>query len=133
MSAELVTYALLSAHAPLAALVQARIFPGHLERGANTPAVIYELVSATPAPAIDAWAATHLTRSRVTVSAIAADYATTKAIRDAVSAAMRNQRGTFGGVETHAILLDRDQPMTFEDETELWHRPIDFVILHQQA
>jgi hypothetical protein len=47
--------------------------------------------------------------------------------------ALRNMRGTFGGTEVHAILLDHDGAPTWDEQAEMWHRPIDFVIYHQQT
>jgi hypothetical protein len=133
VSAEAVTYALLSAASAVTAVVSDRIYPGQLPLEAQPPAIVYELIDAVPEGNIDTFEATHVTRSRVQVNLIAADYAVLhNTLRNAVVGAMRNQRGTFGGVVVHAIMLDHDGTPNFDQGVELWHRPIDFIIYHQQ-
>lgn len=134
MSAEAAVYALLSASAPVVAVVGDRIYPHHIPQEVRTlPALVYDLISAVPEGNIDALQATHVTQSRVQVSMIGRNAEVLhNTLRDAVVGALRNQRGTFGSTEVHAILLDHDGTPTFDPQSEIWHRPIDFFIIHQQ-
>lgn len=132
MLAEAAAYALLSGAAPVTSVVGARIFPVEVPQNQVTPAIAYELVSGVPTGALDASAPTHLTRSRIRVNLIGKDFDPLKALRTSVVAALRHQRGTFGGTEVHAVFLDYEGPVTYDQALGLFVRPIDFIFLHQQ-
>lgn len=131
MLAENVTYALLTGAGAVTAIVATRIYPVVLPLKQPTPAIVYELVSAVRAPAIDAQSATHLTRSRVQVNLLSKDLAVTRTLRDAVVAAMQHQRGTLGGVVVHSITHAGEGPVTYDEALDLYHRPVDFLITHE--
>jgi len=131
MSAEAVTYALLTGAGPVTSVVGTRIYPAMLPEGIATPAIVYSLVTAVPLPAIDATSPTHLTRSRVQVDLLGSDFAQLRSLRDAVVAALRFQRGTQGGYFVNAVWLDHEGPITHDEQLSLWHRPVDFIVLHQ--
>jgi hypothetical protein len=133
VSAESIAYALLTADAGIAAAVGARVFPGVLPQGQTLPAIVFELVSATPLPVIDATVATHLMRSRVQINLLGPDYAALHTLRDTVVLAVRHQRGTIGGDVVHSTLLDYEGPVSFDDALQTWQRPIDLIITHQQT
>lgn len=132
MLAEAAAYALLSGAGAVTAIVQTRIYPVEVPMGQSMPALAYELVSAVPKGALDASAPTHLTRSRVRVNLVGADFDALRSLRDAVVSALRHQRGTFGGTEVHAVFLDYEGPVTFDQPLGLYTRPVDFMFLHQQ-
>lgn len=137
MSAEAVVYALLTGAGPVAAIVGsgagALVYPGLLPEGVKpTPAaIVYTLVSAMPMPAIDATAATHMTRSRVQVDLLSASYPQLRTLRDAVVAALRFQRGAIAGFQVVSVMLDLEGPVTHDEQLGLWHRPLDFVVIHE--
>ena len=133
MSAEAVVYSLLSQSAAITAVVGDKVYPTVLPQGVHPPAVVYDLISSVPWGAIDAATTTHLMRSRVQVSLVGPDYADLHSMRADVVAALRHQRGTIAGAQVHAILLDMEGPPSFDDDLGLWLRPIDFIVLHQQA
>lgn len=131
MSAEAVIYALLSSAAPVTGWVNDRIYPSMLPTGVQPPALVYSLVSAVPPAVMDATEPTHLTRSRVQVDLLGSDFANLRIVRDVVVAALRFQRGVIATFTVHAVTLDHEGPVTFDEALALWHRPIDFVVLHQ--
>lgn len=132
MSAEAVVYALLSGAGPVTSIVGTRVYPVVLPEGVKPPAVVYGLVSAMQPATVDATSPTHLMRSRVQVDLVGADFALLRTLRDAVVAALRFQRGVIASFFVHAITLDLEAPVTFDQPLALWHRPLDFIVLHQQ-
>lgn len=128
MSAEAVVYSLLSNAAPVTALVGTRIYPGIAPEGTAAPWIVYELISNNRQPAIDAQAASHVTRSRVQVNLAAVAYATIKAMRATVIAATQFQRGTIGGVSVISVLPDGDGAIGFDGETSLFYQSIDLML-----
>ena len=133
MEAEAITYALLSGAGPVTAVVGARIFPEMLPLKQPTPAIVYGLVSAVRVPAIDAQAATHLMRSRVQVNLISKDHTVTRTLRAAVLAAMQFQRGAIGGATVHSVLHAGEGPVSYDQDLDLYMRPIDFLITHEST
>lgn len=133
MSAETVTYALLSGAGPVTAIVGTRIFPVILPEKQPTPALVYTLISGPRIGAIDAYAPTHLTRSRVQIDVMSADHAVSATLRDAVVAAMQFQRGVIGGTTVHSVIPadPLDQPVVYDKDLRLFVRPLDFFITHE--
>lgn len=109
MSAEAAVYGRLSNYSDLTDLVSTNIYPGRLPPGTRGQAVSYELIGHTPTRAMSADAA--VARSRVQVncfgerSGSVSSYASAKAVRDAVVAALNRFRGTAGGVAVQAVYL----------------------------
>ena len=133
MEAENVTYALLSGAGPVTAVVGDRIYPEMLPLNKPTPAIVYGLVSAVRVAAIDAYAPTHLMRTRVQVNLISRDHGVTRTLRAAVLAAMQFQRGDIGGVTVHSVLHAGEGPVTHDQDLDLYHRPLDFLITHEST
>lgn len=131
MSAEAAIYALLTAAAPVTALVGTRIYPGVLPNGQALPAIVVEQISAVRLGRLDAFAATHPTRSRIQVNLLSRDYPTLKALRTAVTAALQFQRGSIGGSSVISVLPDNEGPDTFDAGMEVFHQPIDFMVTHE--
>lgn len=131
MSASKVVYALLSGAAPVTAIVGVRIYPVFLPEGQPAPAIVYELISAVRPGAIDAYAPTHLTQSRVQVNLITADYPTLLTLLEATKAAMQFQRGVLGGVTVHSVLHAGEGPVQYDQQLGLYMQPIDFLITHE--
>lgn len=131
MNAEAVVYALLSGAGPVTAIVGTRIYPVALPERQPTPAVVYQVISSVPVGRIDAQAASHLTRTRVQVDVLSKDHTVLKTLRDACVAALRFQRGTVGGVVVHTVLPEPDGPTTYDRELAVYHRPVDFMVIHE--
>lgn len=128
-----VVYSLLSTATPVTAIVADRIFPVVARERQPTPMIVYETVTSVPVGAIDAYTATHLTRTRVQVNVLTADYAVLRTLRDAVVAALRFQRGTIAGAVVHSILLDIEQPDQFDPALLVYMRGIDFLVTHEST
>lgn len=133
MEAEAVTYALLSGAGPVTAVVGPRIYPVQLPLEQPTPAIVYELISAVRLAAMDAYAPSHLMRSRVQVNLISKDMPVTRTLRAAVLAAMQFQRGPIGGTTVHSITHAGEGPVTYDQALAVYHRPIDFLITHEST
>lgn len=131
MSAELVTYALLSGAGPVTAIVGTRIYPVVLPVGVPTAAIVYAVISSPRIGAIDAYAPTHLTRSRVQVNVLSADHKVLRDLRNAVVAAMQFQRGLIAGITVHSVLFSNEGPDFFDQEQRIYMRPIDFLLSHE--
>lgn len=132
MSAETAVYALLAGAGPVTAIVGTRIYPVVLPEGIATPALVYTLISAVRSPKIDAFAATHLTRSRVQIDLLAKDWPTLNTLRDAVVAALQFQRGVIAATTVHSVLHGGEGLTSHDQELEIFHRPIDVIVTHEQ-
>lgn len=132
MSAEDVIYALVSGAGPVTAIVGERIYPVVLAQGQPLPAIVYSLVTVTRPPAIDAAAPTHLARSRIQLDLMARDYPTLQALRAAVVAALQFQRGVIAGTTVHSVLHAGEGATQHDGELQVYYRPIDFIVTHQQ-
>ena len=132
MKAEAVIYALLSGAGPVTSIVGTRIYPALLPLGVAVPAIVYELISSVHQGRIDAAATTHLYRSRMQINLLASkdDYALLLTLRGAVIDALRFQRGAISGATVHTISPDTEGAITFDEQTELFHRPLDFIVHH---
>lgn len=135
MSASKIVYALLSSAGPVTAIVglgaAARIYPVLLPQGMAVPAIVFEVISADRRGAIDAYAPTHLTQSRVQVNLITTDYPALLLLLEAIKAAMQFQRGVFNGVTTHSVLHAGEGPVQYDQQLALYTQSIDFLITHE--
>lgn len=135
MSASKVVYALLTGAGAVTAIVgagaAARIYPVLLPQGQTVPAIVFEVISAYRPGAIDAYAPTHLTTSRVQVNLITADYPALLVLLEATKAALQFQRGVLGGVTTHSVLHAGEGPVQYDQQLGLYTQPIDFLITHE--
>lgn len=131
MSASKVVNALLLGAGPVTAVVGVRIYPVVLPQNQPLPAITFEVISATRLGAIDAYAPTHLTHSRVQVNLLAADYPAVLVLLEAVKAALQFQRGTFGGITVHSVLHAGEGPTQYDQQLGVFTQPIDFLITHE--
>lgn len=132
-NAAAIVFELLDAASPVTAIVADRIFPVVAREKQPTPMIVFEVVSSVPVGAIDAYEPTHLTRSRVQVNVLTADYAVLRTLRDAVVAALRFQRGTIASATVHSILLDIEQPDRYDPSLRVYMRGIDFLVTHEST
>lgn len=131
MSADAVVTALLAGAGAVTSLVGDRIYPVVLPQGKPTPAIVYEQVSLTRPPAIDAGAPTHLTQARMQVNLLGPDYAQLLALRNAVVLALQFQRGLIAATTVHSVQHSGEGPVMFDRGLELFHRSVDFIITHE--
>lgn len=127
MSAEKITYAVLSEHAPLTALVADRIYPLVIPESARLPAVTYDVVMSREHKSLGAPAAMAARLVFATVRITAAvqpnDYGTLTSIMDAVRAALDGRTNTsFGGAMNVVIHSGQESADTFDPETQIASR-----------
>lgn len=130
MSAESVTYALLSGAGPVTSVVGTRIYPIAAPLGTVLPLITYEHISSVRLGRLDAASPTHPVRTRVQVNLLAADVATLKNLRAAVTAALQFQRGAIGGSTVISVLPDVQGPDSFDAGMQAYHQPLDFLVTH---
>uniref|UniRef100_UPI00399CB3F9 hypothetical protein n=1 Tax=Legionella pneumophila TaxID=446 RepID=UPI00399CB3F9 len=82
-------------------------------------------VSAQRPGAIDAYAPTHLTRTRVQVNALAQNHPAVVALIEAIKAALQFQRGVFNGITTHSVLHAGEGPEQYDQQLGVFMQPID--------
>lgn len=131
MYAESALHALLSANAPLAALVGDRIYPHALPEGCVLPALVVELVSDVPQPTLDATAGYGLSQARMQVTGLAATYPGLKDLLAAVVSACNYQRGVLAGVRVNSIARALTGPDMADDDRTVFHQSIDFLVTYQ--
>lgn len=102
-----------------------------LPQGKTFPAITFEVVSAQRPGAIDAYAPTHLTRTRVQVNALAQNHPAVVALIEAIKAALQFQRGVFNGITTHSVLHAGEGPEQYDQQLGVFMQPIDFLITHE--
>ncbi len=131
MSADAVVYALLTGAGAVTAIVGTRIYPVVLPRGVPTPAIVYEMVSGPRLPAIDAYATTHCTRTRMQINLLSKDHTVAHTLRAAVVAALQFQRGSIASTTVHSVLHAGEGPVSFDQALEVFQLPVDFLITHE--
>lgn len=133
MSAVSIAYALLSGAGAVTAIVSTRIYPVELPEGIALPAIVIDSISNVRAGAIDADAASHVTRARVQVSMLTASYTQLETLRAAVVAAMQFERGAIGGETVVSVLKGPDGPTSIdEDMGGVYHLPVDFFLTYYE-
>jgi Flp pilus assembly protein CpaB len=128
MRAEKAIHSLLTAASGVTALVGTRIYPPPLPQNVALPAIAVEHISTVDVATIDANAGYNLVRSRIEVTVLAKDYATQKALIEAVRLALTYQRGTFAGVNVASILRDSVGPDLRDDDMQVFSQSIDFIV-----
>tara|TARA_R110000868_G_scaffold29889_25_gene111159 strand:+ start:5052 stop:5459 length:408 start_codon:yes stop_codon:yes gene_type:complete len=135
MSAEAAVYARLSGYSGLTDLVGDRIYPMVIPPEKRGDAVTYQLIGTTPTPAMRADAP--LTRSRIQVSCYGTKtssqsaYASAKAVRDQVVAALNRFRGTVGGVAVQAVYRLTEFDL-YDDDAKVDGVAVDFDVVFEE-
>lgn len=133
MRAEKAIRALLVGSAGLTALVPAEsVWPGQAPQGASMPAIVVSTVSAGELTTIDALAGYGLARARVSVVALARDYASVKQILEQVRVACNYQRGTVGGVTVVSVIRDIYGPDDRDDDLGIFMQSLDFQVTYRE-
>jgi hypothetical protein len=128
MSAEMAIGALLRGHAPLIALVGARIFNGEIPQGAALPAVALNHISTTERSTAGMSEAAALATTRIEVAVQSKTYPQQKALLAAARAACKNKRGIIAGLTVHSVLSDTVGPDMFDGDTTTYMQTIDFMV-----
>lgn len=128
MSAEAITYSLLTASTAVAAIVGDRIYPDHIPQGVAMPAIAFDVVSLQRLGKVSAASgATQLSRARVQINLVGPDLTALLALRQAVIEATEHQRGSFGGHQVH-LTLHGGETSSHDVQLSLFHRTVDILI-----
>lgn len=124
METELKTY--LRAHAGLVALVGARTYPGKAPQQVEKPYCVYR--KSGNERMYSHQGNSGLDKAQIEVNCYAETYLQAKAVADQVTAAMEAWPGANSKVQS-AFQVD-EQDLTFEDDAELHHILVDFVVMY---
>lgn len=128
--------ALLVADAGVTALVPPeRIYPVRLPQTVQTsaqPALVIARVSSVQVPVLSATSVPRLSRDRVQVTAIGADYVQLTALCQALDAACTFARGLVAGVQVITTERALVGPDLFDDERGVYTRGTDFLVLYEE-
>lgn len=128
MIADLVAH--LEADSDLSALIGTRIYPQILPQGGTLPAVVYQLISRTPASMRNA--NDNLVQTRWQWSINARTYASTVAISTALKAALQSFSNTDPRVDHLFLDNERDDTEPEFDENNYYRRLLDVLIWHEE-
>jgi len=115
MSANKITYNILSTNAALTALISTRLNPVRIPQGSSFPAVSYNLVSEVPNPTKSGHSRTEF--ARVQVNAYGNTLASTEAVASAIRTAFEavTLPGTFNSIKCQTIEYDGEN-QTADDQ-----------------
>lgn len=125
--------ALLLADTAVTALVPAARIntPRRPQAESALPALVLQHISRVTDPAVGAAMQPRYSRSRVQVTALAADYPSLVALTAAVDLALTYKAGTFAGVQVTTIERDLVGPdRVADDGTDTHFRDLDFIVWH---
>lgn len=124
--------ALLTGASAVTALVPAaRIYPLSRPQGESAlPALIVSRISSVPVPAVGMATQQRVSRDRVEVTALAADYASLTALVRAVDQACTCKSGTLASVQVQLIERDLVGPDQVNEELGIYSRDIDFAVTY---
>lgn len=124
--------AYLKATAGITALVGARIYPLTLPEEPTLPAIVIQRISTPRTLTHDTSGATgDLISPRFQFDAWGTSQAATKAISDALRAALNGKTGAAGGVTLRAALADEEVP-DYNQETGLYRTRSDYIVWFQE-
>lgn len=124
--------AYMKATAGITALVSTRIYPLVLPEKATLPALVVTRISTPRIVSHDTSGATgDLISPRYQFDAWGASQAATKAIADALRAALNGKKGVAGGVTLRAALADDEAP-EYDPETGLYRTRSDYIVWYQE-
>lgn len=132
MTGEAVIRALLVQASALTALVPvARIYPGLVAQDAALPAIAFSGISDVLLPTVSAYPGVELRRSRVSVTVLATDYPSIKALISEVIKACNYQRGAIAGLSVISVLRDLIGPDLRDDDRGVYRQSVDLVVTFQ--
>ena len=134
MSAQAITYALLSSDAGVTAIVPtARIYASMLDEGVAMPAVVIQLVSTVDQSTVDAASPYQLRRSRVQVNALSQDYVQVQSLARAINTAMAFRRGTIANVTVTSVVRDWTHADDFDTALHAHVVAADYMIVWHET
>lgn len=132
MKAEQVIKTLLEGASGVTALVGARIYGFQLPQKPTLPALVYTAISSNDVPPINQFAGANIARSRIQVSAFAADYPGVKALLEQVRLACSYKNGTIATYAVVSVMPDVEGPDLWEENFLVPYQSRDFIVTHYQ-
>lgn len=124
--------AYLSAQASITALVSTRVYSFLIPQNATLPLIVVQRISTPRILTMQSSGATgDLAYPRFQFDAWATTYASSKAITDAIRAALHGHTGSTGGVTIRAALASDEVP-EYDPETRLYRGRSDYIIWHEE-
>lgn len=135
MQALTIFEAMLTAAAPVVAIVATRIYPLELPHTAPKiplPAIVTRLVSDDGLPTLDAAAGYQMRSAVVELHLVAGSITALYALHQAVSAACDFQRGAFAGFFVNAVQPGRSGATETDSALGVWYQPITFSLTYKR-
>jgi hypothetical protein len=134
MSAERITYSLLSGSSAVTAIVGQRIYPMSLPEGQPLPCVVYDVVGQFERQTLTGNEATRLITAQVRVTAVASAnaYASLVPLFNATKSAMRLVNGTAAGINNVLSLITSQGQDLFDNERQLCIRTVDVKLMFNE-
>tara|TARA_R110000824_G_scaffold393791_2_gene593157 strand:- start:151 stop:558 length:408 start_codon:yes stop_codon:yes gene_type:complete len=115
----------LTADAPVTALVAGRIYPEHRQQGSDFPAITYQLLGTSPQNSANGH--TNITRATMAFDCIATSYSAAKTLAETVRQALMDYSGTSEGVVVKSCHHDGDNTI-IEDSQVAEDRGVSRII-----
>lgn len=124
---------LLLADAPLASLVEGRIFWKKMEPTAALPRVVLHTISREPDYNMNQ--ASGLVSTRIQVDCLGETYASAQAVANAIVTLLSGYKGTTGTTKFDGIFMDSMRDALEEDDTpsDLFGVSLDFTLWHKET
>ena len=132
MYAEKTIHALLTAAAPITALVADRCYAGQLPQATPLPALVVDHISSMLMPTLDATSGYNISTTRIQVTALCTSYPAVKNLLQAVKDACAWQRGVIAGVTVLSIRPDLRGPDGRDDDRSVFYQSLDFTVIFQE-
>lgn len=118
----------LSAHVGLTALVGSRIYPMQAPAGAAKPCLVYTLISIDRKQSHDGYSGVQVIRMQISCFAAAWETdGTTVGVKAVAAQVIAAMEAWEGATDIQAVFPAGEQDL-FEEETQLYHTPLDFEI-----
>lgn len=132
MNPELIVAALLN-HASITALVGDRKALAQLPQNSAFPALVYQVVTATPEPVLNFASGPQMAQARIQINPLAVTVGEVKAIHAAVRAVMDFKLQTVvAGKRIVSCRLDNIGPSDRDMDSGLWTQSADYMLMYYE-
>ena len=115
---------------PITAIVGTSIACDRLPENSTFPAVVYS--SITDVPFVSFCAPSNRFTSRIQINPLASTMGQVESLHALIKTAMQSDAlRTFGIYTVIGCRLDSYGPASVEDDTSIWTKPADYIIVHQ--
>lgn len=128
MNPELIIASLLG-HSSITALVGTRRALGQLPQNTSMPAIVYQVIDASPRPNLDYTDGPQMARARIQINPLAASIPEVKAIHSALRSVLDFKHNSVAAGKTVvSCRFDLLGPMDKDNEAGVWTQPADYVL-----